>query len=90
MPKTLRTHRDDDSPEDEQDKFDHDLVKKHVTQLIEHFDSVRITVTRHDAQSGQSRTFSTGDGNFYAQWAATREWMMHQDERAKKEVWNED
>lgn len=86
MPKTLRTHRDDDAPDDDQDRFDRAMVKKHVDQLIEHFTSVRITVTRYNDQEGTSRAFSIGDGDFFSQWAATREWLMQKDVESRREA----
>lgn len=84
--KILRTHRDEDGSEDEQDQFDRALVKKHLTQLIEHFTSVRITITRHNSQDDMTRSFSLGVGDWYSQYGAAKDWLISQDERMKKAV----
>lgn len=58
-----------------------ELVRKHVLELGEHFESVRIFVTRaspeehHDTQA-----IDNGTGNFYAQFGQIQEWMSIQDE----------
>lgn len=55
------------------------ILERHVAQLGEHFQSVRIITTRH--QDGQTFTVTSGAGNFHAQVGSVREWMMRQDER---------
>ena len=55
------------------------ILERHVAQLGEHFQSVRIITTSH--QDGNTFTATSGAGNFYAQIASVREWLMRQDER---------
>ena len=51
----------------------HDLVSKHLDALGEHFDSVRIFVTK---QSGADTLgFSKGQGNRYASFGQITEWI---------------
>lgn len=90
MPKTLQTHRDDDAPRDAQDAFDHALVMKHVAQLLEHFTSVRIFITRHDSQNDNTKAFSRGGGDFYSQWGGIDEWHTEQKEATRRQVWRDD
>lgn len=58
-----------------------ELVKKHALELGEHFESVRIFVTRaapeehHDTQA-----IDHGTGNFYAQLGQIQEWLAIQDQ----------
>lgn len=90
MAKTLITHRDDEAPRDEQDVFDRALVKKHCDQLIEHFTSVRIFITRHDPERDETKAFSRGRGDFYSQQAGIEEWVLQQRESTKRQVWQDD
>jgi len=58
-----------------------DLVQKHTLELGEHFESVRVFVTRaspeehHDTQA-----IDNGTGNFYAQLGQIKEWLEIQEE----------
>jgi len=58
-------------------------------KLLEHFDSVRIFVTRHDGETATTQSYESGGGNFYAQLGQVREWLGIQDqyqrEYAKKQ-----
>lgn len=60
------------------------------TALMEHFDSVRIFVTRHDGSEANTACYETGGGNFYAQLGQVTEWLAIQDqfqrEHAKKKA----
>ena len=63
------------------------LVKKHVTELSEHFDSVRIFITIPSENDSQiTRAYNSGAGNFYAQLGQIREWLSMQDEYNRAEA----
>lgn len=57
-------------------------LERHVAQLGERFDSVRIVATSH--RDGITQVHSYGAGNFAAQMGATREWLMSRDEELKE------
>lgn len=52
-----------------------------ATRLSQHFDSVRIFVTRFDGEHTLST--NTGRGNWYAQYGQIREWIVRADERSR-------
>lgn len=60
-----------------------DLVKQQVEELLEHFDSVRIFVTKHEGGKDQTRSFTWGGGNFYAQYGQITEWKFTKEQEAK-------
>ena len=61
-----------------------ELVDKAVSQLGEHFDSVRIFVTKQlDDGSTNTRAIDSGAGNFYAQLGQIREFIVIQDQYQK-------
>ena len=66
----------------------HRILGRHVAQLLEHFDSVRLFVTR--LEPGETRptviSASDGGGNFYAALGQVREWLIQQDHRARIEI----
>lgn len=47
-------------------------------QLLEHFDSVRILVTKHDGPSDTTDAYTVGGGNIYAQQGLVEEWLERQ------------
>ena len=51
------------------------LVDKAVDSLLEHFDTVRIFVTRTESPKEQTLTYTTGGGNIYAQLGFAIEWV---------------
>jgi hypothetical protein len=57
---------------------DRKLVAHAVERLLEHFDSVRIFVTRHDGDKDTTVGYSRGGGNFYAQRGQITEWTNQQ------------
>jgi len=62
------------------------LIKRHAQELGEHVDSVQIIATiQNSDESGEDTSMSAGSGSLYARLAATREWVITQDEyvRAK-------
>lgn len=62
------------------------LVKDAADRLMEHFDSVRIFVTKHDGTTDTTIPFTTGAGNFYAQLGQVNEWKATQNEIPREEV----
>lgn len=63
------------------------LVQAAVDSLGDHFDTVQIFVTRHEAgQEGGTVCVGLGSGNFYARHGQCLEWMTKQDEITRKAV----
>jgi len=58
------------------------MVRTHCQQLIEHFDTVQIFVSRHNSSGDEDGTISVRDGigNFHARLNQAKEWITHQDE----------
>ena len=59
-------------------------LERHVSQLGEHFDSVRIIATTH--KDGITMSHSFGAGNFAAQMGAVKEWIIARDEEVRAEI----
>lgn len=59
---------------------DQEIVDECRDRMLEHFDSVRIFVTRHSGESANTAAYETGGGNFYAQLGQVREWLAIQDQ----------
>lgn len=57
-------------------------IERHVAQLGERFDSIRIIASRN--QDGKTITCSSGSGNFYAQLGSVRDWVIRQDAQSKE------
>ncbi len=58
-----------------------EMVKECVLKLGEHFESVRIFVTRPKPESpSDTQAIDNGTGNFYAQLGQISEWMAIQDQ----------
>jgi hypothetical protein len=68
------------------------FLDRHVSQILEHFDSVRIFVTRSSSCDGRKTTeaICRGSGNFYASLGYVREWVLVQDHRVKMQLERED
>jgi hypothetical protein len=66
-----------------------EFVKKHASQLGEHFDSVQIFCTKHDGAEGTA-SVNCGEGNWFARYGQIREWVEKNEERSRKVVRNED
>lgn len=64
---------------DEQRKKDTERLQQAVTPLMEHFDTVHIFATRHEAGTldGTLRC-STGRGNWFARMGQIFEWVQYQ------------
>ncbi len=57
------------------------MVQEHVRKLGEHFESVRIFVTRAKPESpSDTQAIDNGTGNFYAQLGQISEWLAIQDQ----------
>lgn len=60
------------------------LVRKHVQQLGEHFESVHIFASRHmPAELDGTVTVNQGLGHWHARYGQIREWLIYEDERAR-------
>lgn len=66
---------------DEQGK----LVDAVKNQLMEHFDTVRIMVTKHDGPSDETECYTVGGGNIYAQQGFAHDWLKEVEEAASRE-----
>ena len=56
--------------------------ERHVSQLGEHYDSVRIVATAH--HDGDPYSHSFGAGNYYALYGAIIEWLQNRDEASRQ------
>lgn len=56
------------------------LVDKAKEGLLEHFDSVRIFVTKHNGSEDETESYESGGGNFYAQLGQVHEWLCIQEQ----------
>jgi len=67
---------------------DEDIVRlqKHVDELMEHYDSVLILVTRHDVEAKGTLEVDAGGGNFYARLGMVEEWLEKQRQRIREKV----
>ncbi len=61
---------------DEIKEHDEEFVQGIVTQLLQHFDSVQVFVTRQ-VPDGQTLAFSPGRGNWYARYGQIVEWVKN-------------
>lgn len=59
------------------------IIKSHVNQLMEHFDSVHIFATR-DHKKGVTMNIQEGLGNWYARYGQVREWLLCEEESSKR------
>lgn len=67
------------------------FLDRHSTELAEHFDSVRIFVTRHgDRSTGTTLATSVGAGNIYAQIGQIQEWVKVQNALAIQDALSDD
>lgn len=58
-----------------------EIIKKHISMLMEHFSTVQIFVTKSNRDGTDCS--ANGAGEFYARMAYVREWMITQDERTR-------
>lgn len=59
------------------------IVDEAVAKLLEHFDSVKIFVTRHDGDKQATDSYDAGGGNLYAQLGQIHEYLAYQDQYAR-------
>ncbi len=60
-------------------------VRKAVSELGEHFDSVQIFCTRHESGEHEGTLkFTLGEGNWFARYGQVREWLIVQDEGSRE------
>lgn len=57
-----------------------------VGKLLEHYDSVRIFVSRQDGEKQVTTSVDRGGGNFYAQLGQVADWLTVQNTKTKKAV----
>jgi hypothetical protein len=62
------------------------VLDGHAIQLYEHFDSVRIIVTKFRPDSDDTICGGSGAGDFYAQLGAARDWLATNDSRTRHEA----
>ena len=75
--------------DDDIQKHDEELVEGVVSQLMQHFDTVQVFVTRVEP-SGETIGFGPGRGNWYARYGQVHEWLenggaMHLTERDEED-----
>jgi hypothetical protein len=63
-----------------------ELLRKHVAQLSEHFESVHVFVSVHDGDHKGTFALDYGSGNFYARYGQVKEWIEKNDERTRNIV----
>lgn len=64
-------------------------VELAAAEIMELSDSLRIFITRHNSETGQTQHVTFGAGNYYAQEGQVREWIIKATERIKCEVRDE-
>lgn len=78
------------SEEDEIAKADNERVMAALQTLIEHFDTVQIFVTRHEAGRCDGTIHVIhGEGNYFARLGQISEWVVQERERARCKLRNE-
>ena len=60
--------------EQETKDADIELLENHITQLMEHFDTVHIFVTRHEGNNCHTVRVDKGAGNWYAKYGQIKLW----------------
>jgi hypothetical protein len=68
---------------------DYNLVKKHTAQLMEHFDTVQIFVTKHEPNAGTINC-QLGMGNWYARYGLIKAWCKREERRFELEIKEDD
>lgn len=65
------------------------LVKKYCDQLMEHFDSVQIFVTRSATDLDGTVHVQQGQGNFFARYGHVSSWLIKENESLREDVRSE-
>lgn len=59
-------------------------LQQHIDQLADHFDSVQIFATRHEAGEKEGTiNIQLGAGNWFTRYGQVREWCIRCDEDAR-------
>lgn len=67
-----------------QNEKDIEMLRKHLNELGEHFDSVQLFVTRHEPEIEQGTiTLQMGIGNWFARYGQVTEWVIKKNESAR-------
>lgn len=71
-----------DGPQNETGVAINKIMKQCIARIGEQDPtaSIRIFVTAHDSKSGDTNSYSTGYGDFYAQIGYVSEWVVRQNE----------
>lgn len=76
--------------EEEQSEADLAVVRKHVAELGEHFESVQVFVTRHCGEYEGTMHCEVGYGNWYTRMGQVVQWMKRNDARDEIKVAEEE
>lgn len=63
-----------------------EVLKLHVQQLSEHFETVQIFTTRRIDETDSTTRWEHGFGNYYARYGHVHQWATDQDEVFKTEA----
>lgn len=76
----------EETPEAKRNAEDRALIRKHVDELAEHWESVHIFVSQHEGSNDRSRGVNIGAGNWFARFGQIKEWTVYEEERIKMEA----
>lgn len=74
----------------EDTKQDFDRIDRMAEQLMEHYDSVSIFVSRSDGAKDKTRYFCRGSGNWFARYGQIVDWLKAEDARTAVRVKKEE
>jgi hypothetical protein len=72
------------------DKDIEKTVKKLVSDFQEHNTGMNVRMFVNWTEEGKSAAYSYGGGEWYAQYGQVREWVLIQEERARRQAVKED
>lgn len=62
-------------------------VQDAIDQLMEHFECVQIFANRYDSNDdGNTHAVARGQGNYHARFGMAHEWVVREEERARREL----
>jgi len=69
---------------DEDDRIE--IIKRHVTMLREHFDSIEVVASRHVPEEGGAVTtrFEWGSGPWYERFGLMRAWVIRKEQEERE------
>lgn len=73
----------EEQEQSERQDRDMSIIKSHVAQISEHFETVQIIATRHDAEHGGTVMASWGEGNWYGRFGSIKGWITQQEEQTR-------